>query len=161
MPPEIDPLARALMGTRSPDLSAQTPQSIAQAVTSIADMYAAQDNDAALNADHLALAMTRVVMGQWPGVDGAVLTWLLNGPTPEKLGIAARMLWHLWSTAVPHPAIRPDLVRSFIEVGRSLPLSPYERASFRSVLNLAARQVGDPELSTLIAAARAALAETE
>jgi hypothetical protein len=143
------------MGTRSPDLSAETPQSIAQAVTDIAELYAAHDGDGGMDADPLALAMTRVVMGQWPGVDRAVLDWLLDAPSPQKLGVAAQILWHLWSTAVPHPPIRPDLVRSLIEIGRNLHLSVYELAPFRAVLSLAARQVDDPEVMALIEAARA------
>jgi hypothetical protein len=151
----LGPLALALTGRVSPDLRSETPEHIAAAVIEIAARQVAEGAEP--DPDGLSLAMARVVMGQWPGVDRALVHWLGEGPTAAKLSVVSEALWHLWTTAAPHPPIEPGVLRSFIGSGEAVSPQGYDAAPYRAALHLAAQQVGDPSLAALAERARSAV----
>jgi len=149
----LSPVARALAASRSPGLGDFTDEAIAEAVVELAALHAAEYLER--DGDEMDRALTRVVMRQIPGVDRALVRWLAAGPSAERLGVASRALWHLWSTAVPHPAVDSDVVRAFVAAARSLPPGPTEIGAYRAALALAARQVTDPATAALLDQAEA------
>jgi hypothetical protein len=143
----VDPLALKLMDTHCPRLDCETAERIARAATNIVRLYAA---DPERDPDRVDLAMTRVVMCQFPNVDRAVVEWLTDNPSASALAVVLQMLWHLWTTAAPHPPIDPRLVRDLIDMWAHSKESEKEDAPFLALLRMVAAQVDDTALVTRI-----------
>ncbi len=144
----LGPVARMLASSEPTSLAGTTDQEFADAVVEIAELHA--DEYPMRDGDELDLALTRIVMWQIPGVDKAIIEWLADEPTTEGLGVVARMLWQLWSTAVAHPPIEPELVRLLLTLAHAVHIGDTERGPLDAALKLAAQQVEDAEMAELI-----------
>jgi hypothetical protein len=149
----LGPVAHALADSRSDGIGDATDEAVADAVVELAQLHAA--DYLRRDGDEMDRALTRVVMRQVPGVDRTLVNWLAARPSAERVGVASRALWHLWSTAVPHPPIDRDVVLAFVGAARSVPLGLTEIGPYRAALSLASRQVTDPATSAILDQAEA------
>lgn len=141
-------IARALISSQPTAFASESDAEFAEAVVELAEAHA--KDYLVRDGDELNLALTRVVMREIPGVDGALIGWLAENPSTERLGVVSRMLWQLWSTAVPHPPIAPSLVEALIAAADRVDVGATERGPLRAALRLAAAQLEDQHVLALI-----------
>ena len=153
----LSPLAASLIDSRRIDLSEVAPKAIVDAVVEIAAAHAAAYLER--DGDELDRTLVRVLVRDVEGTDEALLAWLAEHPSPERLGIVTRALWQLWSTANPHPPILVASVESLMRSARATTIGATERGPYAAALRMAAKQVGHPGLLAMIDQAQASLAQ--